>query len=260
MGTDRYAYASRLRRVDAIPKLWLSLIPLLLCVCCDSAAVGVATLLLMGGLNVWLGGQRLRTVLRFLKVPLAFLAVGCLTILVRPLSPEEGALWAVELLGRFRWGITAEYRDLSLMVLCKAMGAVSAMYFLSLNTPVTDVTLALERLRVPKLLVELMELIYRFIFVLTDTARRIRTAQESRLGYQGWRGSLDSAGMLVSMLFLRAWRQADRSFAALEARGYTGSLNGLSRPPERGRWLYGLLAGAAAVQLLALALERSWFA
>lgn len=257
MGTDRYAYASRLRRVDAIPKLWLSLIPLLLCVCCDSAAVGVATLLLMGGLNVWLGGQRLRTVLRFLKVPLAFLALGCLTILVRPLSPEEGALWAVELLGRFRWGITAEYRDLSLMVLCKAMGAVSAMYFLSLNTPVTDVTLTLERLRVPKLLVELMELIYRFIFVLTDTAGRIRVAQESRLGYQGWRRSLESMGTLVSMLFLRAWRQGERSFTALESRGYKGRLDTLPADAVPGKWLYAVLAGVSAAQLGALALERS---
>ena len=40
------------------------------------------------------------------------------------------------------------------------------MYFLSLNTPVTDLTMALERLHVPRLLVELMELIYRFIFVI----------------------------------------------------------------------------------------------
>ena len=248
MGTDRYAYASRLRRVDAIPKLWLSLIPLLLCVCCDSAVVGAATLLLMGGLNVWLGGQRLRTVLRFLKIPLAFLAVGCLTILVRPLSPEEGALWSVELLGRFRWGITAEYRDLSLMVLCKAVGAVSAMYFLSLNTPVTDVTLALE---------QLMELIYRFIFVLTDTAGRIRVAQESRLGYQGWRRSLESLGTLVSMLFLRAWRQGERSFTALESRGYKGRLDTLPADAAPGEWLYAVLAGVSAAQLGALALERS---
>lgn len=63
------------------------------------------------------------------------------------------------------------------------------MYFLALNTPVTDVTMALERMHVPHLLVELMELIYRFIFVLTETASRIRLAQESRLGYQGLRRS-----------------------------------------------------------------------
>ena len=260
MGTDRYAYASRLRRVDAVPKLWLSLGVMLICVSCESCAVGLVTLLLMGWLTVGLGGQPPRVLFRFLRLPLAFLAVGCLTILLRPLPEGEGALWTVQLLGRFRWGVTDSSLQTALIVFWKAMGAVSAMYFLALNTPMTELTRALERLHMPKLLVELMELIYRFIFVLTDTARRIRTAQESRLGYQGWRGSLDSAGMLVSMLFLRAWRQADRSFAALEARGYTGSLNGLSRPPERGRWLYGLLAGAAAVQLLALALERSWFA
>ena len=36
---------------------------------------------------------------------------------------------------------------------CKALGAVGAMYFLALNTPMTDVTMALERLHVPHLMV-----------------------------------------------------------------------------------------------------------
>ena len=258
MGTDRYAYASRLRRVDAVPKLWLTLGPLVLCISCDSAAVGLVTLVLMGALTVALGGQKPAVLLRFLRLPLAFLAVGCLPIVLRPLPAGEGALWAAELFGRVRWGITAEYLRMGLMVVCKAMGAVAAMYFLSLNTPMTDLTQALGRLHVPKLLVELMELIYRFLFVFSDTARRIRVAQESRLGYQTPRRSLRSMGELVSSLFLRAWRQADRSYTALESRGYTGSLDTLPALRTPGRWLYGVLAAVAAVQILTWMAERSW--
>lgn len=86
----------------------------------------------------------------------------------------------------------------------------------------------------PHLMVELMELIYRFIFVLTETASRIRLAQESRLGYQ-LRRSLSSLGTLASMVFLRAWRKADRVYTALESRGYSGSLVTLSGDYARGR-------------------------
>lgn len=256
MGTDRYAYMSKLKRVDPIPKLCLCLAALLACLFCESVSVGLFTLLLMSGLTVGLGGHRLRVVLHFLKVPLAFLLIGGLTILIRPIGEAE-ALWAIRLFGRFRWGITAENLHLSVMVFCKAMGTISAMYFLSLNTPMTDLTMGLERLHVPKLFVELMELIYRFIFVLADVAARIRVAQESRLGYQSFRQSVHSMGALVSMVFLRAWRQGDRVYAALESRGYTGSLNTVHNQYAPGRWLYALAAGVVVLQVLVLIAERN---
>ena len=201
MGTDRCAYLSKLRKVDPVPKLWFTLATLLLCVLADSVLAGLLTLAVLSALNLALGGQRPRDLARFLKVPLAFLLVGCLTIVLRPVGTAE-ALWAFRLLGRWRWGITAENLRLGILVFWKAMGAVSAMYFLSLNTPMTDLTLALERLRVPGLFVELMELIYRFIFLLTGEAGRIRTAQESRLGYRGFRRSVSSLGTLLSVVFL----------------------------------------------------------
>ena len=123
------------------------------------------------------------------------------------------------------------------------------MYFLSLNSPVTELTMALEKLHVPKLLVELMELIDRFIFVLAETASNIRTAQDSRLGYQDFRRSVSSLGMRSSMVFLRAWRKPERSYTALESRGYTGSLTTLTDAYRPGWGLLPLPARAAAGQI-----------
>ena len=76
MGTDRYAYQSKLRRVSPMPKLLLTAVSLLLCLCCDSIAVGLATLVGMGLLTRLLGGLSLRVYLHFLKIPLAFLLIG----------------------------------------------------------------------------------------------------------------------------------------------------------------------------------------
>lgn len=256
MGTDRYAYLSRIKGVDPIPKLWLTLAALLVCLFSESISVGTLTTLLMCGLTVGLGGQKPGVVLHFLKIPLAFLVIGCVTILFRPIPEETEALCAFRLFGHFLWGVTPLYLHMGLMVFFKAMGAISAMYFLSLNTPMTDLTMALERLHVPKLLVELMELIYRFIFVLADTAGRIRVAQESRLGYQGFRRSMDCMGTLVSLVFLRAWRQGDRVYSALESRGYDGSLSTLTAAYQDGKGLYLWAAGVVMLQLAAFFVER----
>ena len=256
MGTDRYAYQSRLRRISPMPKLLLTGSALVLCLLCDSVTVGLVTLLAMWGLITALGGLSPRVFLRFLCVPMAFLAIGCITILINSYPQGAPVLLAVPV-GERLWGFDRAALLRAGRLFCKALGAVGAMYFLALDTPVTDVTMALERLHVPHLLVELMELIYRFIFVLTETASRIRLAQESRLGYQGLRRSLSSLGTLASIVFLRAWRKADRVYTALESRGYSGSLVTLSGGYARGAWLCPLAAAVAAVQLAAWYLERS---
>ena len=255
MGTDRYAYQSRLRRVSPMPKLLLTAVSLVLCLCCDSIAVGLATLAGMGVLTRLLGGLSPRVYLHFLKIPLAFLLIGSITILIHSYPEGPAVLAAVPVGGRL-WGFDAAALRQASTLFCKAMGAVACMYFLTLNTPVTDVTMALEKLRVPRLLVELMELIYRFIFVLSETASNIRIAQESRLGYQGLGRSLSSLGTLISVVFLRAWRKADRVYTALESRGYANRLATLSGDYRPGRWLYPTAAGVALGQLLVFCLER----
>lgn len=255
MGTDRYAYQSRLRRVSPMPKLLLTVVALVICLCCDSVAVGLFTLLLMGVLITALGGLPLRAYLHFLKVPLIFLVIGCLTI-VGGAYPAGTEMVAAIPVGGSLWGFTLDGLWLGGRIFCKALGAVGCMYFLSLNTPVTDLTMALGRLHVPKLLVELMELIYRFIFVLAETAANIRLAQESRLGYQGFRRSVNSLGTLSSMVFLRAWRKGQSIYTALESRGYTGSLTTLAGDYTPGLWLLPLTAGVAGGQLLVFCLER----
>ena len=235
MGTDRYAYQSRLRRISPMPKLLLTGSALVLCLLCDSVTVGLVTLLGMWGLVTALGGLSPRVFLRFLCIPMAFLAVGCVTILINSYPQGAPVLLAVPV-GERLWGFDGA-----------ALLRAGRLF---------DVTMALERLHVPHLMVELMELIYRFIFVLTETASRIRLAQESRLGYQGLRRSLSSLGTLASMVFLRAWRKADRVYTALESRGYSGSLVTLSGDYARGAWLYPLTAAVAAVQLAAWYFER----
>ena len=248
MGTDRWAYQSRLRRVDPLPKLILSLTALVVCLCCGSGAVGLATAAAMGVLITALGGLPPRVYLHFLKIPMAFLAVGCATMLVRSYPAGTPVLAALPVGGRL-WGFDGAALAAAAALFFRALGAVGAMYFLALNTPVTDLTMCLGRLHVPRLLVELMELIYRFIFVLSETAGSIRTAQASRLGYQGLRRSLSSMGTMASLVFLRAWRRADRIYAALESRGYTGSLTTLTDAYRPGWGLLPLTALAAAGQI-----------
>lgn len=258
MGTDRYAYCSPLRRMDPLGKGFVSLLASVVCLCCGTAAVGLFTMLLMGGLTILWGGQKLRTFGHFMKIPLAFLAIGSLTMVVQAYPPESALLVGIPV-GDMLWGVDRAGLWEGASMFCRALGVVASMYFLALTTPVVDLTQGLRRLHVPALMVELMELIYRFIFTLTNGADRIRVAQKSRLGYGTARRTIDDAGVLASMVFLRAWRQGNRVYAALESRGYTGTLATLSRDYESGRPCFLAAAGVCAAQLGMFALERWLF-
>jgi len=81
-----------------------------------------------------------------------------------------------------------------------------------------------------------MELVYRYIFVLLEIAAQIRNAQECRLGYATLKTGLYSMGQLISNLFIRAYRQAERTYIAMESRGYTGEIRTLGIAYETKSW------------------------
>ena len=98
-----------------------------------------------------------------------------------------------------------------------------------------DILEVLRKLHCPKLLIELMLLIYRFILILLNTASAISVAQECRLGNKDYRTALNSFGKLGSVLMIRAMSRSNRLYDAMEARCYDGSIRVLSetRPPKK---------------------------
>ena len=93
----------------------------------------------------------------------------------------------------------------------------------------------LRKMRLPALLIELMMLIYRFIFLLLETASAIMTAQESRLGNRDYRTKVRSFGAMASTLFVQSMRRSDALYDALESRCYDGTIRVLSqeRPTKK---------------------------
>ncbi|MFR8332217.1 MAG: energy-coupling factor transporter transmembrane component T family protein [Oscillospiraceae bacterium] len=139
-------------------------------------------------------------------------------------------------------------------VLTTALGAVSAMYLLALTTPIHEITSTLSRLHVPGILIELMYLIYRFIFLLSETAHQMHMAAQSRLGYWGWRQSMQTFGKSMANLLVTALRQAGNTYDAMVARCYDGRLAFWTEAkpvtPVQVAAVGGYLACLAAVWLL----------
>ncbi len=105
----------------------------------------------------------------------------------------------------------------------KATLGVLASMLLAATTEPRDLLVGLERLRVPSQLVQIMGFMVRYLDVVTDELRRMKTARESR-GFTArdprqWPVVAKSAGAL----FIRSFERGERVHLAMISRGYDGS-------------------------------------
>jgi cobalt/nickel transport system permease protein len=138
------------------------------------------------------------------------------------------------------------------VVISRSLGALAALLFLVLTTPLPDLIVLLRRLRVPETLLELMVLCYRMLFVLSEAVHDTHTAQAARLGYASPRLALRSLGGLAACLTLQVWQRAQDLHLAAQARNHHGPLRFLETEfPQGHRDLVFALAAAGGLILLA---------
>ena len=248
---DKLCYYSKLRYVNVCEKLLYALITLLFCVVSRSILIAVLVFIANGILTVRKGGIPLSRYGRLMLLPFAFLFLSTFAIIIN-VSRVPLDAYAIPI-GSFY--ITGSHASLlfGTQLILTALASVSCLYFLSLSTPMTDILTALRKLHCPEMIIELMLLIYRFIFVLMELASDMTTAQNCRLGNKDFRTSCKSFGALGSTLFIRAMKKSGALYDAMESRCYDGTIHVLTEnyPPKRGEILaivfYELLLFAITV-------------
>ena len=196
---DTLCYHSKLRERNAEIKFAFTVLTLFICVWNRSIVIAAIVFATTGFLTVCVGGIPATRYIRLLCIPFFFLLLSTLTVVINfSKTPLSG--YAI-CLGTFYITAGKDTILFAVQIFCTAFGAVSCLYFLSLSTPMTDLIAVLERLHCPSLFIELMLLIYRFLFVLAELASSISTAQKARLGNRNFRTSFSSFGALLSVPF-----------------------------------------------------------
>ena len=250
---DTLAANSGLRSVSPGLKTAFSVLVLLLCVGAADALVGIAVAASMAALMWLLGKVTPGRIFQLLRIPMVFLVVSCAVILLEPGRGSFG-IWQLQV-GNLWLCVTRDSLHRAVTLFFQAMGAVTCLYFLSTSTPMPQLIEVLHRCHVPQLVIELMYLIYRYLFVLLDVQQKLTTAASARLGYAGVRRSVSTAGRVSGALLSSSFRRSSLCFDAMESRGYDGRLAFLSHTPPL-RWEHLLAAFAYVLALLGLILVR----
>jgi cobalt/nickel transport system permease protein len=143
--------------------------------------------------------------------------------------------WRWDPLPWFSVSVTKDSINQGFLVFCRVVGGMSALCFISLTTPMTDLFVIMRQCRIPDAVIDLMMIIYRTIFILVDQVIQIYHAQLMRLGYSTYRESVLSFSSLCGAAFIASWDAGEDLVRAMDARCYDGkfALLGENRPVEK---------------------------
>jgi cobalt/nickel transport system permease protein len=152
----------------------------------------------------------------------------------------EGRLLFVLPLGSGSLVATTEGLSRFASILLKSWFSVQAAIVLTASTPFPQLLQAIRAIRVPRLLVAIFALMWRYLFVLVDEALRLVRARSARSGHRAgsharpggslsWRAKV--TGGMAGNLLLRAFERSERIYAAMLSRGYDGEVRALPLPP-----------------------------
>ena len=172
---------------------------------CALALAAIAAVARVGHATLW---PRVRVIVPLVVFAAAFVPFvrGGPAVQAGPLALSEAGLTTFAL-------VTAK----------ATIGALGAV-LLSATTSFPDILHGLERMRVPRLLTVIAAFMYRYVFVIADEARRMRSALAARAYRPRHLGQVAALGRLVTGLFLRSYERGERVYVAMVARGYAGTM------------------------------------
>ena len=164
------------------------------------------------------------------------------------------------------WEFSASYPGLVRFtsIALKSWISIQITVVLTVSTPFPDILAAMRSLRIPRLLVAIIGLMWRYLFVLADESRRLLQARAARSGASGnpdfkaggsigWRAR--TAGGLAGNLFIRSLERSERIYVAMLARGYDGDIRSLPQGEmEAFNWVILVIGAAMLILVLILSL------
>ena len=214
------AQKNGLRQVNTYLKLSCGVGAIVLCLLSSSyvAPLFIAVLLTFGIL--FLARVDAKTYAGLFIYPLWFAAMSVAGLVL--VYGGEPVFWSWHPASWFMVSVTRESINQGFFVFCRIVGGMSAVCFIALTTPMTDLFIVMRRCRVPEVVIDLAMIIYRTIFIIMNQVVQIYHAQVMRLGYSSWRESVHSFASLCGAAFIASWESGEDLVRAMDARCYDG--------------------------------------
>ena len=217
---DYYAYASQIKHWNPTFKVSFSLVTMVLCIAFDNPYVSMVVIASMAYITIIKGQLPLHEYLRVLAIPITFILLSVVAIIF-DFSKEPMGLYDFSIGFGYLFTSSAMIKT-GLYLMLKVFAAISALQMMTLSTPSSEIISVLRKAHVPKLVIELMNMIYRYIFILLEVSTKMKNAADSRLGNCDFKTACSTFGNIGANLLVISMRKANAYYDAMESRCYDG--------------------------------------
>ncbi|WP_076459852.1 cobalt ECF transporter T component CbiQ [Limosilactobacillus caccae] len=220
LSIDKYAYENRI--VNWSPKLkallWLVGITLAFQ---PVQWIKAVVLVAVAGITVYVTKVSVRRYLRWFYAILPFVILSIIGIVVTVASDKASLLWPLKV-GSVYLGMAKVMLPQAGRVALQCMTAIVCTYWFALTTPFIQILQVLKAAHLPRMMIEVTMLMYRFIFIFVDAFEQIHRAQKLRCGYDSVGMTIHSSAVLAKMLFEQVIINYEMMTKALDAKLYDG--------------------------------------
>lgn len=192
----------------------------------NSMTVSLYIFITMSFFSVYIAGVSWKKYIVLLSLPVNFAILSIIAIIFS-FSKVPSNYIDISAFGTYIIVTEVSQSD-AIHLLARILGALASMYAISLTTPMGDLIALLRKCKVPNLIIDLMYLVYRFIFILLDSFYNMNNAAHSRLGYVNYKTTIKTSLSIGMNLFFISLRKASDNFVAMESRLYGDGISFIS--------------------------------
>ncbi|MDD5258415.1 MAG: energy-coupling factor transporter transmembrane component T [bacterium] len=129
------------------------------------------------------------------------------------------------------------------IIVVKAYLSILTMILLISTTSFSHFLKALQKLKIPVVLVMIFSFMYRYLFVITDELMNVKTAKDARtVGGSKWFHTKVLAN-IIGVVFISSYERSERIYQAMLSRGFDGTIRTLDDFSLKNRdYLFGVSA------------------
>jgi cobalt/nickel transport system permease protein len=133
-------------------------------------------------------------------------------------------------------------------IFLKSWISIQSAILITATSPIQDILKAMRAFRLPRIFVEVIGLMWRYLFLFREESQKMIQARSSRSGESPekksksggtfwWRGQV--TGGMAGSLFLRSLERSNRVYHAMLSRGYDGEFPRPYKPPiSAANWIF----------------------
>lgn len=220
LSIDCYAYKSKINHWNPAFKMFLSLATIMMTIMMNNIYVSLSVIIAMMYLIIIKSGLKLHDYLSVMLIPFTFLAVATLAVgfdfSMKPVGEMNLKLGFIYL-----FTSRGKLEEMFCLFI-RSYAAVSALQMMILSTSSTEIIGVLRKMHVPVTIIEMMNMIYRYIFILLDINSRMKKSSLARMGYCDFKTSCFSFGNIAGNILVISLKKAESYYNAMEARCYDG--------------------------------------